>query len=152
MATSGKESQTYSVLLADDSETDRVLIREALKKYPRFKLIGEACDGLETIAFLDRRSGRHTGKSSLPNLLLLDLRMPYKSGYEVLEWLQKQAFKNMLVVVLAGSTLPEDYEKSLALGAHAYYVKFPESEARHEMIRSIETLLDLAREGELAAK
>ena len=153
MAKTSKDSPTYSVLLADDSENDRALIRDALRSHPRLNLVGEARDGTEVIAYLNRsRTGQDPAKHPLPDLLLLDLRMPYKTGYEVLEWLQKQSFDKMLVVVLAGSNLPEDYEKSLALGAHAYYVKIPLREARMEMIRSIETLLELARQGAREAK
>jgi CheY-like chemotaxis protein len=148
MAKTAKESQTtYSVLLADDSDADRALIRQALRDNPRLKLVGEASDGVEAIASLSRVAELPAGNQ--PDLLLLDLRMPRKTGYEVLEWLQKQNFKKMLVVVLAGSDLPEDYKKSLDLGAHAYYVKIPQREARMEMIRSIETLLAVAREGDL---
>ena len=144
---------TFSVLLADDSENDRALLREALRNHPKLSLIGEARDGAEAIAFLSRaRAGVDAAKHPEPDLLLLDLRMPRKNGYEVLEWLRQQSFKNMLVVVLAGSTLPEDYTKSLALGAHAYYVKFPQREARMEMVRSIETLLELSRQDVALAK
>ena len=154
MAKASRETQTnYSVLLADDSENDRALLREALRNHPKLSLIGEARDGAEAIAFLSRaRAGMDSAKHIEPDLLLLDLRMPRKNGYEVLEWLQQQSFKNMLVVVLAGSTLPEDYNRSLALGAHGYYVKFPQREARMEMIRSIETLLELSRQDVAVAK
>lgn len=142
-----KVPETYAVLLADDSEADRALMREALRNHPRFTLVGEARDGEEAIAFLSRaQSSQSTAKNPLPDLLLLDLRMPCKTGFEVLEWLQRQEFKKMLVVVLAGSSLPEDYEKAMGLGAHAYYVKIPQREARREMINSIETLLQLSRQ------
>lgn len=139
----------YSVFVVDDSDADRALIRQTLHDNPRLKVIAEAGDGVEAISYLNRFTGPMP--VGHPDLLLLDLRMPRKSGYEVLEWLQKQNFKKMLVVVLAGSDLPEDYNKSLDLGAHAYYVKIPQREARMEMIRSIETLLEVAREGDLVA-
>ena len=135
-------------MLADDSEADRALMRDALRNNPRFTLVGEATDGEEVISYLTRSQGfSNPAKPAQPDLLLLDLRMPCKSGYEVLEWLQRKPFKNMLVVVLAGSSLPEDYEKCISLGAHAYYVKIPQRQARIEMVRSIETLLDVAHEG-----
>jgi CheY-like chemotaxis protein len=143
-----KEPQTYAVLLADDSEGDRALIREALLNHPRLTLVGEARDGEEVISYLTRSRGFSSPiKPPQPDLLLLDLRMPCKTGYDVLEWLQTQSFKNMLVVVLAGSSLPEDFERCMELGAHAYYVKIPQRQARLEMISSIEILLNLAREG-----
>src|ERR1700757_134054 len=142
-----KVPDTYAVLLADDSEADRALMREALRNHPRFTLVGEARDGEEAIAYLSRSQGpQSAAKNPSPDLLLLDLRMPCKTGFEVLEWLQKQDFKKMLVVVLAGSSLPEDYEKAMGLGAHAYYVKIPQRAARREMINSIETLLQLSRQ------
>lgn len=135
-------------MLADDSEADRALIRDAMRNNPRMMVVGEARDGEEVISYLTRSKGFSSPtKPTQPDLLLLDLRMPRKSGYDVLGWLQTQSFKNMLVVVLAGSSLPEDYERCMALGAHAYYVKIPQREPRLEMVRSIETLLDLAHEG-----
>jgi len=146
MAKLAKES-AYSVFLVDDSDADRALLRQSLRDNPRLKIIGEACDGVEAIDYLSRM----TGGASHPDLLLLDLRMPRKTGYEVLEWLKQQNLKKMLVVVLAGSDLPDDYKKSLDLGAHAYYVKIPQREARMEMIRSIETLLQVASEGSMLA-
>lgn len=144
-----KEPETFSVLLADDSDADRALIRDTLRHFPKLKMVGEARDGEEAISFLSRCAAFSTSpaKHSQPDLLLLDLRMPCKTGYEVLEWLQGQSFKKMLVIVLAGSSLPEDFERCMTLGAHAYYVKIPQREARMEMIRSIETLLHLSRGG-----
>lgn len=148
MAKSFKDPEQYAVLLADDSEADRALMRDALRNNPRFAVVGEACDGDEVISYLTRSQGfSNPQKPAHPDLLLLDLRMPCKNGYEVLEWLRSKSFKNMLVVVLAGSSLPEDYEKCIELGAHAYYVKIPQRQARIEMVSSLETLLDVAHEG-----
>jgi CheY-like chemotaxis protein len=149
MVKSFKEPETFSVLVADDSDADRALLRDALRNHPRLTLVAEACDGDEVIHYLAQtRSFPESGRYRVPDLLLLDLRMPIKSGYDVLEWVQsQQSFKNMLVVVLAGSSLPEDYERCMELGAHAYYVKIPQRQARLDMVRSIETLLRLSREG-----
>jgi CheY-like chemotaxis protein len=142
-----KEPEPYGVLLADDSDADRALIRDALRHNPRLTLVGEASDGQEVISYL-MRSRSYSSRHPQPDLLLLDLRMPNMTGYDVLEWLQTQSIKDMLVVVLAGSSLPEDYEKCISLGAHAYYVKIPQRQARLDMINSIETLLHLAHEVE----
>jgi two-component system response regulator len=139
----------YSVLLADDSDNDRFLMRRALRNHPRLTVVGEVCDGTEVIEYLSRsRACKDAWKYPFPDLLLLDLKMQFKNGFEVLQWLQTQKFKELLVVVLSGSSLPEDYDRSLALGAHAYYVKIPDRQAQREMLRSIEKLLDLAHEPE----
>jgi len=138
-------SETYSVLLADDSENDRFLLRRALHNHPKLKIVGEVWDGTEVIAYLSGKRGFANRKIyPFPDLLILDLKMPFKTGFEVLRWLQTQAYKKLLVVVLSCSSLPEDYDQSLALGAHAYYVKVPTSEAQEKMIGSIETLLDIS--------
>ena len=95
MAKALKTSQSdYSVLLADDSDDDRALMREALRHFPRLSLDGEAGDGAEVISLLSRIcADADRGGNPAPDLLLLDLKMPRKNGYEVLEWLQKQNLK-----------------------------------------------------------
>src|SRR5436190_1152068 len=108
----------YSVLLADDSEDDRLFTRLAFRNHPRLVIVEEVTNGEETIAYLsgtgvysDRR------RYPFPDLLLLDLRMPRFDGFEVLEWLQRQQFRDLKVVVVSGSFLPPDIARTLALGA-----------------------------------
>ena len=74
-------------------------------------------------------------------MLLLDLKMPRKNGFEVLEWLQSQPFENMTVVVLSGSDQAEDVQKALDLGAHYYEVKHPDLQKRSELIKLLEQYL-----------
>ena len=137
----------YAILLADDSEIDRVLTRAALRQHPRLRIVAEVGDGNEVIAYLGRAGDfKDALKYPDPDLLLLDLNMPFKTGFEVLAWLQTRAFKKLLVVVLSSSSEPEDHEKCLALGAHACYVKMSDREGRHEMMRRIENLLHSTRQ------
>jgi CheY-like chemotaxis protein len=109
----------HTVLIVDDSDDDRFFLRQVLQRFPRFILIGEVRDGEDAIAYLsgeakfaDRR------KFPLPDLMLLDLKMPRKTGFEVLQWLRAQSFPGLTVVVLSSSPLAEDVGASLALGAH----------------------------------
>jgi CheY-like chemotaxis protein len=135
----------YSVLLADDSEDDRLFIRRAFRRNPRFRLVGEACDGESAIAWLAGEGEyRDREKYPFPDVLLLDLKMPRKTGHEVLEWLQIQDFKGLWVVVLSGSFLPTDIERSRALGAHAYFKKDALHEQQQAMIADIESMLGQA--------
>jgi DNA-binding response OmpR family regulator len=60
----------------------------------------------------------------MPLLLLLDLNMPKKSGFEVLEWIRGQrSLKALAVDVFSGSSRNEDVDKALSLGANLYLKK-----------------------------
>ena len=63
--------------------------------------------------------------------------MPRKTGYEILEWLQGQSYKDLFVAVVSGSGLPEDRHRSMALGADVFYVKTANRRAREALVCSI---------------
>lgn len=132
-----------TVLLADDSDDDRFFLRNAISRNPRLVVVGEVQDGEEAVAYL---SGQgiygDRSKHPFPDVLLLDLKMPRKTGHEVLEWLQTQSFDQLRVIVVSGSILPEDISKSVALGADAYIKKSPIREEQLAMVREIEAVCD----------
>ena len=82
-------------------------------------------DGQEAIdylagkgAFADRK------KSPLPCLVLLDLNLPVKNGFEVLKWIRQQPnLKELKVVVVSGSNQERDIENARTLGITDYLVK-----------------------------
>ena len=140
---SSPPKEKYGVLLVDDSEDDRHFMRLALRRHPRFEVIGELGDGEDAILYLsgtDQFADRE--QFPLPDVMLLDLKMPRRTGFEVLEWLQTQPFKSLVVVVVSGSILPQDVAQSLALGAAAYHGKTAFMEERDAMFKEIEVLLD----------
>jgi CheY-like chemotaxis protein len=140
MASSPKEN--YSVLLVDDSEDDRLFMRRALRDHAKLKVVGEVCDGEEAIAYLEGRAGFcDREKHPFPDVLLLDLKMPRKTGFDVLRWLQTRSFKELVVVVVSGSLLPQDIAQSLALGAHAYHRKSVSKDEHAVMFQKIEESL-----------
>ncbi len=111
-------------MIADDSVNDRVLFRAALLRATRLQIIAEAADGAETVAYLSRHAGTPTpGKPPLPDLLLLDLKMPVMDGFEVLEWLRTRPFDGMTVVVFTNSMDPGHIQRALNLGADFFQVK-----------------------------
>jgi CheY-like chemotaxis protein len=143
MAKLSKEK--FLVLMVDDSDDDCLLIKMAVSKADRLRFIGSVSDGEELVSYLtgkDVYSDRE--RFPLPDMLLLDLKMPRKNGFEVLEWLQSQPFKDMVVVVLSGSDHKEDVEKAMDLGADYYHVKNPDSQRRSDLVRLLEEYLTKA--------
>jgi CheY-like chemotaxis protein len=136
-------NKTYDVLLADDSPDDRFFLRKTVAHFARFRILAEVQDGAEAIAYLKGEViFQDRAKYPLPQLLLLDLKMPRKDGFEVLQWLQSQSFPALTVAVLSGSTLENDQQRCRALGANAFYSK-PAPGVKYDfMFQEIEALLD----------
>ncbi len=132
---------TYNVFLVDDSEDDRFFVRRILQK-TRFTIIGEARDGSEAVEYLSKiHKSPGEGKGKPPDLLMLDLKMPGMTGYDLLEWLKSHPLPEMMVVVLSGSFLPEDIIRCHALGAHAYYKKTTIKDEQAQMLSQLEEIL-----------
>jgi CheY-like chemotaxis protein len=133
---------SYRVLLVDDSEDDRLFMRRALRDKPEFVVIGELRDGEAAIHYLGGQGAfANRAEFPYPDVLLLDLKMPRKTGHEVLEWLQGQRREKLCVVVMSGSFLPKDITRSRELGADAYFTKEALFEQQKATITEIENLL-----------
>ena len=112
------------MLLAEDSADDRLLIARAVKALGLVKLIFTLEDGQEVIAYLSG-NGPYADREKypMPDLLLLDLKMPRVNGFEVLQWLNEHKLNQLTVVVLSSSELPDDIERARSLGAKHYLLK-----------------------------
>jgi CheY-like chemotaxis protein len=126
----------------DDSEDDRLFVRRAFRKNPGFTVVGELCDGETAIAYLAGQGEfSNREKFPYPDVVLLDLKLPRKTGHEVLEWIQAKKLGKLRVVVLSGSFLPEDIIRSRELGADAYFKKEALEEQQQAMIAEMGKLL-----------
>jgi CheY-like chemotaxis protein len=126
------------VLLVEDSPDDSLLIRRAFKKAGLAPPV-HVEDGEEAVAYLARAlaSGAHA-TTALPGLILLDLKLPRKSGLEVLAWLRVQdTLRRLPVVVLTSSREAPDVRRAYDLGANSYLVKPVGFEA---LLQLVETL------------
>ena len=133
----------YKVLIADDSEDDRLFLRLTLQRNPRFQLVGEVEDGEETIEYLSG-SGKFSDRQTypFPDVLLLDIKMPRKTGHEVLDWLRSQPSIGLFVAVVSGSGLQEDVTLSFSLGASGHFKKDAFKEQQSALLQAIEQVLD----------
>jgi CheY-like chemotaxis protein len=113
------------ILLVDDSENDALLMCTVYGGAGFVRPLQFARDGEEAIAYLRGDGAFHNRRQfPFPAVVLLDLNMPRKNGFEVLEWIRAQpGCKSLRVYILSASSREEDIERAYALGANAYLVK-----------------------------
>lgn len=113
------------VLLVEDDPNDIVLTRRAFRKAELPEPIAIVEDGEQAIAYLGA-TGKFADRRAhpLPDLVLLDLKLPRMPGLEVLAWLRKQPGLHRLpVVVLTSSRETSDVNQAYELGANSYLLK-----------------------------
>lgn len=112
------------ILIADDNPTDRFFLEEALKTSCPGATIICVSDGQEAIDYL-AGTGKFADRTTypLPSHIFIDIKMPRRSGFEVLRWLRgTHDVGQTPVTVLSGSQISEDIDQARALGAE-YVVK-----------------------------
>ena len=129
----------YVVLLADDDPNDVFLLQRAFQKTNIANPLQVVHDGEEAMAYLSGQAQyADRQRHPLPVLLLLDLKMPRKSGFEVLRWLRQQSvLKRLPVVVLTSSNQNPDINKAFDLGANSYIVKPGGFDSLVEMVKNL---------------
>ncbi len=115
------------ILVAEDDPDDAFIFRMMFKRATLPHALHVVEDGQQVIDWL---SGRHQfsdrTKYPLPDLVLLDLKMPVKTGFEALQWIrQESAFHELPVMILSSSDDPKDVKRADELGATSYFVKSP---------------------------
>jgi len=113
------------VLICEDSREDTFLLRHAFVKAGLSHRLVDVRNGQQAINYLSG-IGLYTDRQQhpLPNLVLIDLKMPLLDGFEVLAWIQTRTeLQSTPVVVVSGSSEPTDIEAAKKLGAKDYLVK-----------------------------
>jgi chemotaxis family two-component system response regulator Rcp1 len=131
--------RSINVLLVEDNLGDVTLIKEAFKASKRPIQISRVKDGLEAMDFL-RGHGRFKNHNK-PDLILLDLNMPKKSGLEVLDEIKSDPrLREIPVVVLTNSAANEDFHKAYAARANFYMVKPTDLDQLFVAMRYVENI------------
>lgn len=127
----------FQVLLVEDSPTDVLMTREALKDSPIELDLHVAEDGVVAMDFL-RRRGAHAD-APRPDLILLDLNLPRMDGREVLAELKEdQQLRRIPVVILTTSRAEEDVLRAYGLHANCYISKPVDFDSFQRIVASIE--------------
>ena len=131
-------TRPVEILLVEDSPSDVRLTVEAMKEGKIANNLSHVEDGVEAMAFLNRK-GRYAD-AARPDLILLDLNLPRKDGREVLaEIKQHPRFRSIPVVVLTTSRAEQDVLRSYELHANCYITKPVDFQQFLEVVKSIES-------------
>ena len=113
------------LLYVEDNESDVLFFRRAMEQVPEPAPVAVVVNGVEAIDYLSG-AGPYEDRvvHPFPSVMLLDLKLPRKSGLEVLEWMMKaKELKKPKVVVFTSSSESSDIQAAGRLGAFAYVIK-----------------------------
>jgi CheY-like chemotaxis protein len=115
-------SAQKTILVAEDDSNDVYLLKLAFLKAGLDVHFEFVQDGEQLIQYLEAHN--RTSENPLPELLLLDIKMPKVNGFEALEWIRRQpGLKRLLIVMLTSSDEPRDINRAYDLGVNSYLVK-----------------------------
>jgi len=119
------------ILIVDDSDFDRLMIARALNKNIEDLVLFEFSNGQDALDQIIE---------VLPDLIVLDVRMPGMDGFEVLLSIRRNPdFKDRSVVMLSGSADAKDMKMAEECGANAYYVKPSNIQAYYDIAQEIQS-------------
>lgn len=120
------DNEQYTVLLVEDDLNDIFLVKRAFKMAQVKNPLQVVTDGQEAMLYL-RGEGKYADRQTypLPKLMVMDIKMPRKSGFEVLEWVKGRpgALRRIPIIIVSSSENPDDINRAYELGANAYMVK-----------------------------
>jgi DNA-binding response OmpR family regulator len=127
-----------TILLVEDDENDAFFVQRAFDKTGVVNPVQVVRDGQEAINYL-KGVGKFTqrDKFPLPGIILLDLKLPFVMGLDVLKWIRRQSGLSPVVVILTSSAEDQDIATAYRLGANAYLVKPNEMTRLMGMVKSI---------------
>lgn len=127
------------VLLVEDNDDDIFFMRRAFQNAAINNPMYVLQDGQSAIDYLGCQ-GQYTNRADcpLPGLVLLDIKLPLRTGFEVLHWIRSDAkMRSLIVVVLTTSAETIDIDAAYRLGANSYLVKPPSAVALIEMMKHL---------------
>src|SRR5260221_2758040 len=132
-------TKSAPILVADDEKNDIFFLRRAFQEAGLNALIIGVPDGEEAEKFLageDSFSDR--SRFPIPGLLVLDVKMPKRDGFDVLKWLQgRDDLRDLTVVMLSSSSQDSDIQRARELGARDYFVKPSDFDQLTELVQTI---------------
>jgi two-component system, response regulator len=133
---------TRSVLVVDDSEDDVLLLSITLQhaRVP-WTIVAALPDGDRAIQWLQRSYHTHSSPMHKLDLLLIDLKMPRRNGFDVLRWVQKNLPRRFTTAVFSSSFAVADITRAREFGADFYFAKPVMSDERKKILINLERML-----------
>lgn len=132
--------RNFTVLLVEDDLNDIFLVKRAFKMADIPNPLQVVTDGQEAISYLSG-DGKYADREAhpVPSLIVMDIKMPRKSGFEVLEWVKRseRPLRRIPIVIVSSSDNPADINHAYELGANAYMVKPMNFRAVEHLFESI---------------
>src|SRR5881394_1754584 len=113
------------VLIVEDDDNDAFFVQRAVQKSGIIQLPHICVTVDDAVSYLEG-SGNYSDRRGFPfpNLLVSDLKMPGRNGFDLLRWIRDHPqFQVIPTVILSSSSLPEDVKRAYCLGANAYISK-----------------------------
>ena len=111
------------ILIVEDNRGDVLLVREALRESSLQFELNHVADGEEAVEYI-HRTGGHAG-AGRPDLVLLDLNLPKRDGWDVLNEIRSEPdLRTTPVVILSSSGSPDDIRRAES-GSHSIYIRKP---------------------------
>ena len=130
---------TTPILLVEDSEDNVFLVRHAMQKAGITARLEVATSGEQAIEYLRGTNGYSDWHQfPLPSIVLLDLKMPGMSGFDVLKWIrQHPGLKALRVAMLTSSESPSEIKTAHDLGANIFLTKPVELQRLIEIMKTL---------------
>ncbi len=129
-----------TILIADDDTDDRLFIEKAFRQNGYAQAITFVEDGEELMEYLYRYGRYNEQNAPWPNLLILDLNMPRKNGFQALgEIKDDPKLRRLPVVVMTTSSADEDVLKTYNLGVNSFVTKPFNFNRLVEMVDALKT-------------
>lgn len=135
-----KLANAVSILIADDDTQDTLLVRMAAQRASLCFRLASVTDGEEAIDYLMGRS-RYADRQAhpFPSMMLLDLKMPRLSGFDVLDYVRRQpGLRQLPIVIFSSSDDPKDIQRAYEAGANSYLCKPHSSEDLLALLKALE--------------
>ena len=127
-----------TILQVEDDPNDVFSFQRAMRKAGVPNPTHVASDGQQALDYL-QGAGKFDDRDQfpLPALVLLDLKLPYVMGMDVLRWIRQQPGTPLVVVILTASCEDEDIATAYRLGANGFLVKPSEASKMEDMVKAI---------------
>ena len=133
------KNNDFTVLLVEDDLNDIFLVKRAFKIAKIENPLQVVTDGVEAVQYL-RGEGKYEDRHAhpLPKLIVMDIKMPRQSGFDVLQWVKNDGpLRRIPIVIVSSSDNPADINHAYELGANAYMIKPMDLRAVEHLFSSI---------------